>query len=87
MSKPVLRIEEKGTPLTHAECGGEIHSIEAVYIYYEVVSDGLGGFDYTGNSDMGDPLEGLSYQFECRVCGKYDDHFNVVVKGTEVKFK
>jgi hypothetical protein len=80
-----LRIEQKTTPLTHKGCGGEVHSVEAVYITYEIASDGQGGWDYTGNSDMGDAVDGLDYQFECQVCGKYDDHYRVVIEGTEVE--
>lgn len=87
MNKPVLRIEEKGTPLTHAECGGEIHSVEACYTMYGVEADGYGGFDYNGWSELGDAIDGFEYQFECRSCGKYDDHCNVVIEGTEVRFK
>lgn len=86
MSKTV-RIEQSTTPLTHKGCGGEIHSVEANYIIYEIVSDGNGGWDYTGNSDLTDPVDGFGYQFECQVCGKYDYHDAVVIEGTEVEFK
>jgi hypothetical protein len=85
--KSLLRIEEKGVPLTHAECGGEIVSVEAAYTLYSVEADGYGGFDYSGWSELADPIEGWEYQFECRMCGKHDDHPNVVIEGTEVKFK
>jgi hypothetical protein len=85
--KQVLWVDQRTTPLTHRDCGGEIHSVEASYHTYEVQSDGKGGFDYTGNSEVADPVDGLDHLFECQVCGKYDTHYAVVIEGTEVVIK
>lgn len=84
MSKPVLRIDDQPIGLTHKDCGGEVHSVEAVYIIYEIVSDGADGFEYTGNRLDTVPMEGMNHEFECRRCGMTTDHWKAEIIGSEV---
>ena len=78
------KITDYPANLTHKDCGGDVHSIEAVFVIYEIVSDGDGGYEYTGNTIDTVPIDTINYQFECRRCGKYDDQYKCTIEGKEV---
>lgn len=82
-----VRITDYPAGLTHKDCGGEVHSVEAVFIQYEIVSDGNGGWEYTGNRLDTLPMEGMANEFECRACGTVGEHMTSEVVGTEVSIR
>ena len=79
-----VKITDYPADLTHKDCGGQVHSVEAVFIVYEIQSDGNGGYEYTGNHLDYIPMNGMENQFECHTCGKYADQVDCTIEGTEV---
>jgi hypothetical protein len=87
MTAGYTKITDYPSELTHKDCGGVVHSVEAAFIFYEIVSDGVGGWDYTGNRVDTIPMEGMDHQFECRRCGTIGEHFSSEIVGTEVSIR
>ena len=75
--------------ITHKDCGGEIVSEELEVVGYEIVSDGLGGWEYKGEKaySYGDDQSRGSYFFNCVKCGWRADHVFCIIDGAQMEEK
>lgn len=71
-------------PITHKDCGGEIVSEELEVVGYEIVSDGIGGWDYAMKRaySYGDEHGYASHMFKCVKCDWVSEHQLSVLNGT-----
>lgn len=83
------RVRSKGVgimsdPITHKNCGGEIVSEELEVIGYEIISDGIGGWDYAMKRaySYGDDRGDSSPMFKCLKCDWSSEHQLSVLDGT-----
>ena len=75
--------------ITHKDCGGEIVSEELEIVGYEIVSDGVGGWEYKGEKaySYGDDHGYSSFVFNCVKCGWRTEHAFAIIDGAEMTEK
>ena len=75
--------------ITHKDCGGEITSEELEVVGYEIVSDGVGGWDYAMKRaySYGDDRGYAPYVFRCCKCDWHTEHDLAILDGSVMSEK